>query len=117
VVVVVEVKADQGLALLEDQAGAVEMIVVARMLEGPVHLVKDLLAVVVIPLEVARPVVVVVVREPLGPQPLQVLAAQVETVAVAFNIAYQDRQHIMQVVAAVDQDTALEQLEELVDQV
>ena len=112
----VEVKTVQEPVLLAAQVAVQETILVAHTPEGPVQLVKDLLAVLVQHLHMQKQVVVVVVREPLGPQPLQVLAAQAETVAVAFNIAYQDRQHIMQVVAAVDQDTAVEQLAELVDQ-
>jgi hypothetical protein len=116
VVVVVEVKAVQEPVLLAAQAAGLEMIVVVRMLEGPVHPAKDLPAVLVQHLHTKKPVVVVVVRAPLGRQPLQVPVAQAETVVVAFNIVYQDRQHIMQVEAAVDRDTALEQLEELVDQ-
>jgi hypothetical protein len=86
------------------------------MLEGPVHPAKDLPAVLVQHLHTKKLAVAAVVLAPLGRQPLQVLVAQAETGAVAFNIAYQDQQHIMQVAAAVDQDTAVEQLAELVDQ-
>jgi hypothetical protein len=116
VVAAAEVLAAHMLVLLAAQVAAQEITVVALMLGVLVHPVKGLLAVVVIQLHIKKPVVVVVVREQLGHRAFRVLVEQVETVEVAFNIAYQDQQDIMQAAAVVDQDTAVEQLGELVDQ-